>query len=176
LKPRLLAPRLLLDALDVHPHAEAWRDARARLDTLAAKVLPDVVQRPVETPFLLGGDAGARIMYEGPPPFEHIFEYLDAAAQGWSHDDPAGPYRAQAAACPDPDLNAYLGALAELCSTWKLRRRPHGALIAYAHLHTAREGDTTAGRAALDRLADPSIATPDQRAEAEREAGRVTDA
>ncbi len=193
--PRLLAPRLLLDALD-------------------APVLRDVVRRPIETPFLLGGDAGARIMYEGPPPFEHVFEYLDGAAQGWSHDDPAGPYEAQLAARPDHDLTAYLDALYELCAQWNLLRRPHGAFIAYAHIHTAAargdaasgrtaldalyelcaqwnllrrphgafiayahihtaaaRGDAASGRTALDALADTSTATPEERATAEREAG-----
>ena len=170
--PRLLAPRLLLDALDAHPAASAWREARARLDGLAAPVLRDVVRRPIETPFLLGGDAGARIMYEGPPPFEHVFEYLDGAAQGWSHDDPAGPYEAQLAARPDHDLTAYLDALYELCAQWNLLRRPHGAFIAYAHIHTAAaRGDAASGRTALDALADTSTATPEERATAEREAG-----
>ena len=169
---RLLAPRLLLDALDVHPDADDWRVQRADLATLAAEALPDIVQRAVETPFLTGGDAGARIMYEGPPPFHHVFEYLDGAAQGWSHDDPLGPYEAEAAARPDPALAAYLAALAELCRSWDLQRRPHGALIAYAHLHAAIDGASAAGRAALDRLADTSSATPDELATAQREAGR----
>ncbi len=168
---RLLAPRLLLDALDAHPDADAWREARASLDELAAHALRNVVRRPIETPFLLGGDAGARIMYEGPPPIEHVFEYLDGAAQGWSHDDPAGPYEAQLAARPDPDLTAYLAALRELCAGWNLLRRPHGALIACAHIHTAAaNGDAAAGRTALDALADASTATPEDLAAAEREA------
>jgi hypothetical protein len=168
--PRLLAPRLLLEALDAHPEADAWRTARAHLDELAAAALLAVVGRAVETPFLLGGDAGARIMYEGPPPFEHVFEYLDGAAQGWSHDDPAGPYEAELAARPDPALTAYLDALAELCRRWSLLRRPHGALIAHAHLHAAA-GDAAAGRRALDSLVDTSAATPEERATAAREAG-----
>lgn len=170
--PRLLAPRLLLEALDAHPDADAWRADRARLDGLAAEALAEVVRRPVETPFLLGGDAGARIMYEGSPPFEHVFEYLDGAAQGWSHDDPAGPYEAELAARPDPALTAYLDALAELCRRWSLLRRPHGALIAYAHLHAAAApDDAAAGQRALHGLADTSAATPEERAAAARGAG-----
>jgi hypothetical protein len=166
---RLLAPRLLLEALDAHSDADAWRAERARLDELAAEALPPVVRRRVDTPYLLGGDAGARIGYEGPPPFEHVFEYLEGAAQGWSHDDPIGPYEAAAAARPEPALSAYLDALAELCRRWELLRRPHGALIAYAHIHTAAaDGDAAAGQRALDGLADTSTAAPEERAAASR--------
>lgn len=151
---RLQCGRLLLLALDQAggEAADRWRDERAALRELAEEALPWAVRRPVEMPYLAGLDVGSRIVYEGPAPFAHILEYVEAAGQGYSYDDPRGWYRAEEQANPNETLQRYRAEVRAFCRRWDLGGLWTQRLIVYAHAHAVHASEVAA-EAALDEIA-----------------------
>lgn len=169
---RLQFGRLLIRALDKAggPVADRWREERGSLWQLAREALPWAVHRPVEMPYLAGLDVGARIVYEGPAPFAHILEYIEAAGQGYSYDDPQGWYLAKENANPNATLQRYRAEVREFCRRWDLGGLWAQRLIVYAHVHAVHAGNGAA-EAALDAVA--AIPEDHQLHEAAREAART---
>ncbi|MCK9487386.1 MAG: hypothetical protein M0R73_11925 [Dehalococcoidia bacterium] len=163
--------RLILRLLDRAEGAagNAWREQRAALWAMAREALPYVVERSVEMPMVHGLDVGPRIIYDRPPPYEHAIEYVQAAANGYSFDDPRGWYEAEAAARSVERIRDYQRAVAGLCAAWGLNEPWAQRMIVHQHLRAVAEGDPAAGEAALDMLAgtsadegaasDPALAT-----------------
>ncbi|MEX1022990.1 MAG: hypothetical protein WD058_07560, partial [Dehalococcoidia bacterium] len=147
--------RLILRMLDAAagPAAEAWRRDRAALDALAAEALPWVIAKAVEMPMVHGLDVGPRIIYEQPPPYEHALEYLQAAANGYSFDDPRGWYEAEDAARPLDRIREYEAGVSALCRRWGLTEPWAARMIVHADLRAVAARDPAAGDSALDALA-----------------------
>ncbi len=147
--------RLILRMLDraAGPAGDAWRQERLALWTLAQDALPYVVKKPVEMPMVHGLDVGPRIVYDRPPPYEHAMEYVQAAANGYSFDDPRGWYEAESAARPFERIRGYQAAVAEFCRRWGLGEPWAQRMIVHQHLRAVHEGGPDAGEAALDALA-----------------------
>ncbi len=158
--------RLILRMLDAAPGPEgdAWRADRQSLWALAQEALPFVVQQVVEMPMVHGLDVGPRITYDRPPPYEHALEYVQAAANGYSFDDPRGWYEAEADARPFERIRNYQQAVAALCARWGLDEPWAVRMIVHQHLRAVAQGAPEAGEAALDALAgtdeteDPALA------------------
>lgn len=147
--------RLILKLLDRAQGlaGDAWREQRAALWTLASQALPFVVQQAVEMPMVHGLDVGPRIIYDRPPPYEHAIEYVQAAANGYSFDDPRGWYEAEANARSFERIRAYQRAVVDLCQTWGLTEPWAQRMIVHQHLRAVAASDPAAGEAALDVLA-----------------------
>ena len=147
--------RLILRMMDraPGPAGDEWRAQREALWSLAREALPFVVQQVVEMPMVHGLDVGPRIVYDRPPPYEHAVEYVQAAASGYSFDDPRGWYEAEAAARPFERIRQYLDAVGALCRGWGLAEPWAQRMIVHQHLRAVAEGDPEAGEAALDALA-----------------------
>jgi len=146
---RLRLGRALLAALERDASAEG-RTFAGRLEEIrgrAARLLPAVVGRPVAMPYLAGLDVGARIVYEGPPPFEHVLEYVEAAAQRWSWEDPRGPSDAAAADPPDRELTALLRDTVDLCRETGIGTEWAPRMILHAALHDAAGREAASARA-----------------------------
>ncbi len=159
---RLSRGLALLRALE-RDGSPAGRDCAAELAGLRARgahVLAEAVRRPVAMPYLAGLDVGARITYEGPPPYEHALEYVDAAAQRFSWDDPRGVYEAAAAQPPDPEIAGYLADLTAFCRVRGLGATWAPRMLAFAATHAAADpdADAAAGEHALDALAPRAAA------------------
>jgi hypothetical protein len=158
---RLLRGQLLLRALD-RDESEAgarYSEERATLDALARDVLPTVVARAVEMPLLTGLDVGDRIVYERPAPYRHIVEYVEAAAQRFSWDDPRGMYVASNAHAPDEAVLGYLREVSNFCARWRLHSTWAVRMIVFTHVH--RLDGAEAAEREIDMLTAGAERSPD---------------
>lgn len=159
--------RLILSMLDVAPGTagDRWREGRSQLWAAAQDALPYVVTKAVEMPMVHGLDVGPRIVYDAPPPYEHVLEYVDAAALGYSFDDPRGWYQAEADARPFLRIREYEALVAQFCRDWGLDEPWARRMIVHAHVRSVAAGQIEAGERALaelagtDESADPAFAT-----------------
>lgn len=158
--------RLILAMLDAAQGAagDRWRDGRSHLWAAAQEALPYVVTKAVEMPMVHGLDVGPRIVYDAPPPYEHVLEYVDAAALGYSFDDPRGWYEADADARPFQRIRDYEALVAQFCRDWGLSEPWARRMVVHAHVRSVAAGDIEAGERALADLAgteevtDPALA------------------
>ena len=147
--------RLILKMLDAAsgPAGDRWRAERAELWQIAQDTLPYVVKQSVEMPMVHGLDVGPRIVYDTPPPYEHVIEYVQAAANGYSFDDPRGWYEAELASPPFDRIRAYQAAIADFSQRWGLTEPWAQRMIIHAHVRAVAASDLTTGETALDDLA-----------------------
>jgi hypothetical protein len=147
--------------LDAAPGAagDRWRQERTALWDAAREALPYVIAKAVEMPMVHGLDVGPRIVYDRPPPYEHVIEYVEAAALGYSFDDPRGWYEAEADARPFQRIRDYQALVADFCRRWRLAEPWARRMIIHGHVRAVAADDLMAGERALDELAGSSEAS-----------------